>query len=98
MKAKIVVVLGLLLLGGMPLFAAVDAFIKFDGIQGESTKPGHQGWIEVLSYNFGVTQTGAMSHGIGGGEGKASFHDLSFTHKMDKASPALMSATGTGKH
>ena len=36
MKAKIVVVLGLLLLGGLPLFAAVDAFMKIDGISGES--------------------------------------------------------------
>jgi type VI secretion system Hcp family effector len=98
MKAKIVVVLGLLLLGGMPLFAAVDSFIWFEGIQGESTKPGRQGWIEVMSFSWGVTQTGAMAHGGGGGEGKASFHDLSFTHHVDKASPALMNATASGKH
>jgi bacteriocin-like protein len=26
----------------------------------------------------------------GKGEGKASFHDLSFTHNIDKASPVLM--------
>ena len=26
----------------------------------------------------------------GGGEGKATFHDLSFVHLVDKASPVLM--------
>ena len=36
--------------------------------------------------------------GGGGGEGKASFHDLSFTHNIDKASPVLMKACATGVH
>ena len=36
--------------------------------------------------------------GSGGGQGKASFHDLSFTHKIDKASPVLMQACATGVH
>ena len=39
-----------------------------------------------------------MRGGSGGGEGKASFHDLSFTHKIDKASPVLMQACATGVH
>ena len=98
MKAKIVTFLGILLLGGLPLFAAVDAFIWFEGVQGESTSPSHQGWIDVTSFSWGVPQTGAMAHGGGGGEGKASFNDLSFTHKVDKASPALMNASVSGKH
>jgi type VI protein secretion system component Hcp len=97
MKTKILIVLGILLLGGMPLFAN-NTWIKFDGIQGESTSPGHQGWIEVMSFSWAVNQAGSMAHGGGGGEGKASFHDLSFTHQVDKASPALMNATATGKH
>src|SRR4029078_2097771 len=29
-------------------------------------------------------------------EGKATFHDLSFVHKIDKASPVLMQACATG--
>jgi type VI secretion system secreted protein Hcp len=39
-----------------------------------------------------------MAHGGGGGEGKANFHDLSFTHKIDKASPVLMKSCATGQH
>ena len=32
------------------------------------------------------------------GRAKASFHDLSFTHKIDKASPVLMKGCATGQH
>jgi type VI secretion system secreted protein Hcp len=39
-----------------------------------------------------------MSHGSGGGTGKASFHDFNFTHYVDKASPVLMKACATGEH
>jgi type VI secretion system secreted protein Hcp len=45
-----------------------------------------------------VTNAGSMGHGSGGGEGKATFHDLSFVHMVDKASPVLMQACATGVH
>ena len=41
---------------------------------------------------------GRRSAGGGGGAGKASFSDLSFTHKIDKASPLLLQACATGQH
>ena len=33
---------------------AFDAFVKIDGIEGESTDEKHAGWIEVISYNAGL--------------------------------------------
>ena len=36
--------------------------------------------------------------GSGGGAGKATFHDLSFTHQIDKASPLLLKGCATGQH
>ena len=39
-----------------------------------------------------------MSSGGGGGQGKATFHDLNFTHHIDKASPLLMKTCATGEH
>ena len=39
-----------------------------------------------------------MAHGSGGGEGKATFHDLSFVHNIDKASPVLMQSCANGAH
>src|SRR5215813_12805299 len=77
---------------------ASDIFAKLGDIKGESIDDKHKDEIEVLSYSWGVSNAGSMSYGTGGGEGKASFHDLSFTHKIDKASPVLMQSCATGVH
>jgi len=77
---------------------AVDVFAKLGDIKGESIDDKHKDEIEVLSYSWGVSNAGSMSFGTGGGEGKATLHDLSFTHKIDKASPVLMQACATGVH
>ena len=77
---------------------AADIFAKLGDIKGESLDDKHKDEIEVLSYSWGVTNSGSMNYGSGGGEGKASFHDLSFTLKIDKASPVLMQACATGVH
>ena len=77
---------------------ASDIFAKLGDIKGESLDAKHKDEIEVLSYSWGVTNAGSMGHGSGGGEGKATFHDLSFVHAIDKASPVLMQACATGVH
>jgi type VI secretion system secreted protein Hcp len=77
---------------------ATDIFAKIGDIKGESSDAGFKDQIEVLSWSWGVSQTGSMAYGTGGGQGKASFQDFSFTHYMDKASPNLFKACATGKH
>ena len=77
---------------------ASDIFAKLGDIKGESLDSKHNDEIEVLSYSWGVTNAGSMGHGSGGGEGKATFHDLSFVHNIDKASPVLMQYCATGVH
>ena len=77
---------------------ASDIFAKLGDIKGESGDSKHKDEIEVLSYSWGVTNSGSMAYGSGGGEGKATFHDLSFVHKIDKASPVLMQTCATGAH
>jgi type VI secretion system secreted protein Hcp len=77
---------------------ASDIFAKLGDIKGESLDAKHKNEVEVLSYSWGVTNAGSMGHGSGGGEGKATFHDLSFVHMVDKASPVLMQACATGVH
>ena len=76
---------------------AADIFAKLGDIKGESLDDKHKDEIEILSWSWGVTNA-AKPIGGGGGEGKSSFHDLSFTHKIDKASPLLMRACATGEH
>jgi type VI secretion system secreted protein Hcp len=78
--------------------AAVDYFLKIDGVEGESTDEGHKGEIEVLSWSWGVSNSGARAIGSGAGAGKANFQDISITKFLDKASPQLFLATASGKH
>jgi type VI secretion system secreted protein Hcp len=77
---------------------ASDIFAKLGDIKGESLDAKHKDEIEVLSYSWGITNSGSMSYGSGGGEGKATFHDLSFVHNIDKASPVLLKYCATGTH
>jgi len=77
---------------------ASDIFAKIGDIKGESLDSKHKDEVEVLSWSWGVAQSGTMAHGGGGGEGKASFNDFNFTHHVDKASPVLLKACATGEH
>ena len=77
---------------------AADIFAKIGDIKGESVDDKHKNEIDVLSWSWGVTQSGSMGHGGGGGEGKAHFNDFNFTHNVDKASPVLLKACATGEH
>jgi type VI secretion system secreted protein Hcp len=76
---------------------AADIFAKLGDIKGESLDDKHKGEIEVLSWSWGLTNAVTLA-GSGAGQGRANFHDLSFTHKIDKASPVLMQACATGVH
>ena len=77
---------------------AYDAFLKIDGIDGESQDKVHKGEIEIDSFSWGVTNTGSISGGGGGGAGKAVAQDFHFTSGLSKASPILMLACATGRH
>lgn len=79
---------------------AFDAFIKIDGIDGESTDDKHAGWIEVISYSSGLTQSVSTTASSSGGASaeRANFQDFSFTKQLDIASPALALACADGTH
>ena len=76
---------------------APDIFAKIGDIKGESVDSKHKDEIELLSWSWGVSRS-ASGSGSGAGTGKAHFNDLSFTHKIDKASPLLLKACATGQH
>lgn len=96
MRMKSIIVAAVLLVVALPLFSAI--YMKLDGFNGGSKSPGHEGWIELESFSWGVTQSGAQAYGSGGGEGKAAFHEFTITMKHDKASPELMQSAMSGKH
>jgi len=78
--------------------AAVDYYLKIDGIEGESHDSSHKAEIDVESWSWGETQSGTHSGGGGGGAGKVSMQDFHFVMKMNKASPKLMLACANGEH
>ena len=73
-------------------------FLKVDGIVGDSTDVNHKDEIDVLSWSWGVTQTGGGATGAGGGAGKAAFQDFHFVSRIGKASPKLFLSCATGTH
>jgi type VI secretion system secreted protein Hcp len=77
---------------------ATSIFARIGTIKGESRDARHKDEIEVLSWSWGLAQSGASGQGGGAGSGKVTFQDLTFTHHVDKATPGLMKACATGTH
>ena len=78
--------------------AAVDYFIKFDGIKGESADVKHKDEIDVESWTWGETHAGGAGSGGGAGAGKVSMQDFQFVMRLNRASAVLMKACATGQH
>ena len=78
--------------------AAIDYFLKLDGITGESVDAKHKGEIELLSFSFGQTLSVGPGVGSGSGAGKVEMSDFSFTARTSKASPQLFLHCAQGKH
>lgn len=77
---------------------AIDMFIKIGNIEGESRDSKHAKEIDVLSWSWGMTQSGSAHLGTGAGSGKVNVNDLSFTKYVDRSSTALMLAVCKGTH
>lgn len=79
---------------------AFDAFIKIDGIEGESTDDRHPGWIETIAFRSGhsmpISKRTSSTHGAT--LGRVDFDTFAFSKLIDKSSPLLMSACAAGTH
>jgi len=53
--------------------------------------------IEVFSWSWGLSNTGASAGGSGGA-GRADFEEIVITKELDKSSPSLMLACASGQH
>src|SRR4030095_5256432 len=85
---------GVILSAGM----ATDIFAKIGDIKGESADAKHKDEIEVLSFSWGVANSGGLEIGSGASAGKATFQGLTIGHNIDKATPKLLEACATGTH
>lgn len=77
---------------------AFDAFLKLGDIKGESLDDKHRNQIDILSFSWGMSQTGVSATGGGGGAGKVHVHDITFHKKTDASSPVLFIHCASGAH
>jgi type VI secretion system secreted protein Hcp len=78
---------------------AFDTFLKLDGLDGESTRKGHEKQIEIFSFSWGAsnpTTVGSSSAGLSAG--KATVSSFNIMKKTDVASPTLFQKCCVGDH
>ncbi|WP_411840250.1 Hcp family type VI secretion system effector [Paracoccus sp. ME4] len=78
---------------------AVDIFLKLsNNIKGESQDDRHRDEIDVLAWNWGLTQSGTTHLGKGGGGGKVNVQDITLTKYVDLATNDLIKRCTSGEH
>lgn len=79
---------------------AFDAFVKIDGIPGESTDDKHMDWIEVIHFRQGMAQPSSATASSAGGATaeRVNFDTFNVKHLMDKASAKIYEACASGRH
>ena len=78
--------------------ATSDYFLKLDGIKGESQDAKHKDEIELISFSWGVSQSGGGGGGGGGGAGKATFTDFEVGMPLNRSAPQLFLKCANGAH
>lgn len=78
---------------------AIDVYLRIDGIKGESADSTHQGWIEVATAQWGVTQPKSATASTGGGHTaeRCEHTSLSISKLADISSPLLMQNCSAGR-
>jgi type VI secretion system secreted protein Hcp len=77
---------------------AIDSFLKLGTLKGESVVKGFEDQMQILSWGWGMTQTGTTHAASGGGAGKVEVHDLQVVKIIDAASPNLALSCAKGTH
>ena len=73
------------------------AYIKFDGIDGESKDKGHAKWSDLDSFSQTVHKPGAGATGAARRRGSVMLEDIQCTKLLDKSSPKIAEAVCKGK-
>lgn len=78
----------------LPLSAASDFYMKIDGVEGEAVSPGHEKWIEILSFSWGEATRTQPASGLP--TGKRQHRPLTISKELDKSSTKLMESCSNG--
>jgi type VI protein secretion system component Hcp len=93
MKKVVLLVLGFSLLWSSA--ASADLFLKFTGIDGESTEFHHPHWSVISNVSWGVS---IATSGGGGGMGQPVFLDLKWDQMVDTSWGPLLNEALMGRH
>ncbi|MBX3439673.1 MAG: type VI secretion system tube protein Hcp [Planctomycetaceae bacterium] len=77
--------------------ANATAFIKFDGIDGQSEEKDHKAWSDLDSFSWGGNRPGGGRTGAARTRGAVDFEDVTFVMELDKSTPKLQEAFSKGK-
>lgn len=78
---------------------ASDAYLRLDGIKGESQDHGHKEWIEISGVRWAIQQPKSATASTAGGHTaeRAELSEVSFEKLCDLSSPILMQTCAMGK-
>ena len=77
--------------------AVFDAYLKIDGIAGESIDRDHKDWIDLRSFSWGLSNASTGTVGGGSGAGRAVFSPFSYTQGLDASVPSQFLAAASGR-
>ena len=77
---------------------ATDIYLKLDNIKSESLNSAHSAKINILSFDYGTTQSATAHEGGGSTSGRADVHDMTLVKHVDKSSPLLFHLACSGTH
>ena len=78
---------------------AFDTFLSLDGLPGESTRKGFEGWIEIFSFSWGASNpTTVGTHSSGMSAGKVTISSFNVMKKTETSSATLFQKCCTGQH
>jgi type VI protein secretion system component Hcp len=81
----------------VPASSPLHYFLKIDGVNGDSTVEGFEGWFSVDGYDIGVRNTASLSAG-GRGAGKAQFSPLTVDIHSLTGLATLFGDVASGRH
>lgn len=84
-------------LAGPALGSPFDAFLKIEGVPGESKAPDRTGWIEVHSFQWVTPPPAPPPAPAPAGVARKQHGSITFVKRVDKASPLLSKAATAGK-
>ena len=77
---------------------SLEAFLKIEGIPGESRKDGHKDEIDILSFSFGASNPTTVAKGTGAGASQVNVSSFNIMKMTDLSSTAFFLRCAKGEH